>query len=531
MFDICYLYGCVIVFTVYRQVKKPVDAAYHVSDRGFWQNDGDFSYSEAKYQAEFVALEVTQAEFNTLMEDFQSDIDVMGTAAIELPFVYNLLTVMHMGLFKSAPGSTDVSQFFAFTALPSSVYNRKNAAASIGSSVGICSLTPRASFAPVNSFFTVTWGFTQFNSTCGNVANPMAALEYTARDGESLEVSFDLITLSSAVAANYGILTALDLETVSKMYFPVYKKLQLLRKYDPFFTGMTTMYCLSLSTSDEFVNVTTSFEHTYNLITTRILEGEEGACFYVISDTLAVPTVNHNTLACSSCNASRSNAVCNDFDILIGLVYFPHSNNEPVNGLKGVFDALELYYSFNSQLNFSDSAYDAVHGIGTGGSFVSSWFDFCGDACVVLAANVWDNDHSITPYFYQYENAHCQDGLSSTSFSALGMNPPMVLVEVYWKCVSSAWDAFIQSVGIASGNTNTFSPWLIFFIIGPAITLYFNSVSYGAVHSSLCGFILHCPVGVRISHIFMTLYMFRSMEIHLRLSTMHCYWKKRKESL
>lgn len=47
------------------------------------------------------------------------------------------------------------------------------------------------------------------------------------------------------------------------------------------------------------------------------------------------------------------------------------------------------------------------------------------------------------------------------NLSALASNPPIPLVETYYKCTSTVYDAIFNSIGIAFGNTGTFEPIVI----------------------------------------------------------------------
>lgn len=57
---------------------------------------------------------------------------------------------------------------------------------------------------------------------------------------------------------------------------------------------------------------------------------------------------------------------------------------------------------------------------------------------------------------------------------ALASHPPVDLVQEYFACKSTVYDALFTSIGIASGNTATFVP-IFMLVLLPLIYLYLSS--------------------------------------------------------
>lgn len=445
------------------------------TSKGLWNTDPNFKYSEASLEFSFNKLSASPSEFKAMIQEFGQKLRVLGARSAISPFVPNMLLWMHFGTDTTVGESV---QSLVFTAMPNDVYNHRHIVTTVGSANGICTAPSTSSFDVISSTLSIEWNVpTYYEAGCTSTVTNLESLGWEARDGNTSVIKLDVNSASTAVAANLGIFPADSLEVLG-LQIPIYKDIVMTKRFDPFFPRMTPIICLQKMGHGETITENAD-KNTFNASSADaerayqlFPEGGDPICFVDFNGQLGIPAVHHYLPGCMTCDGNRryekynNDNYCDVFDVMLGIYYYP--------GVNKWTEAVELYYNYSSFAELSKDTFYPLYDMSNGVENATS-YEFC-NGCKLLGANVWDQNAYLSPQFLTLPAAHCVDSFSLTdaALAQLYENPPVRLVEPYFRCKMSPWNAFISSVGIAAGNLGAFGPIAIICIILPTLYFYFK---------------------------------------------------------
>ena len=415
----------------------------------------EFDFSSLKTTNEGFAEELRKLQFNelTVMAEYQQS----------FPLPYNLLIWMHFSTYFTV---ADKVQSFGFTAEPGDIFNREYFLVTLAGQSN-CFVNPLVTFDPTYGRASVQYSYTEYMDGCEELADPNELGYDKSYDGDIFSLDMDVVSMTSALAVNMGILNKSHLQTIGD---PVYmtpfntEHLYQQKLYDPRFPRMSPLLCFELKTTlpsnddaddyfyddnfagDDYVDDQTLFGST----------NFENKCVLRLGSKLLIPALFHYYPVCQFCDSNSSNSkTCNGFDLVISYIYFEDDNlNKTIQLLNKYPNAKEL----------NDAAYLA---------YDKYDFSFCDNDCALLSLNAYDDsDHFVSPDFYSLNNGHCSDSTSKEAFEALGATPPTDLVEEYYRCKNSRSTSFFKSVAMANSNMMLFSPFFFLFLLTPLMTIY-----------------------------------------------------------
>jgi hypothetical protein len=330
---------------------------------------------------------------------------------------------------------------------------------------------------------TLTWDYDEFNDdpSCGTVISPQSFGYIAEYDASVFSFDIDLVSLTSAVAVNAGILDFSYLE-VAGAPLPVGlfngMKLSLQQLIDPRFPRMQPIVCFQLGAqtgTDDDDDYNDDDYHVTLIGSDQEMKNLIGKCMIRAASDILLPAFNMYENSCQTCDtpiADRKEG-CNAFDLMLSLVVY-ESTTELIKALVQYDD----YKVLNDQIQ--QAARHAVYGSGTAAAAdddTRSVFSFCGTTtCAVTTVNVYDEvNKAVSPYYFNLDEGHCVDSTQRKAFLKLAEDAPQKLVEEYYRCRKSVSTSFFDSVGIANGNTAVFAPLVGLFILTPLIHAYYMS--------------------------------------------------------
>lgn len=181
---------------------------------------------------------------------------------------------------------------------------------------------------------------------------------------------------------------------------------------------------------------------------------------------------------------------CQVFDFMVGALFYNGASNffseNPVDFMNASDIAqLRLMEKYSID-EITRMAYNISYAaIGYGEFLDPEWragaYDFCTlegvGACSILMFNPFGREiNSVSEFYYQVPYPACYDSFTvpDDQWQSLAARPPVDLVQEYYACKATVYDALFNSVGIASGNTATFVPILMLFLL-PLIYMYLSS--------------------------------------------------------
>jgi hypothetical protein len=433
----------VSVLYVCSKVEKPISGYFVAGANGKWQGDVNFVNSLGAYEFNFNSMKVNEDEFATEFQKLHdNELMTIGNYQAELGLHYNLLFWMHFSTYFTVG---DKVQSFGFTAEPGDVFDRTYFAVQLEDHYTICPATPSVTFNPTYARVVISYDINDYRSNnCHGIVYPELLGYISEYDGDIFAIDIDLVSLTSALSVNMGILDKSHLQKIGSPLVEVmydtnaFVDIQLY--YDPRYPRMAPLYCFEEAVGD-------------GVASTEFV----GQCASNINDQALIPVFFPYYGTCQHCEGTNDlNYECNDiFDLVVGYIYFDLDN---------LNQTIRLLNQYPNRRDMINVAYEA---------YTTGDFSFCDYDCSLIVINVYDeNDQFISPHFYSLTNGHCQDSTEKDSFLTLGQNPPTDLVEEYYRCKNSKSTSFFKSVGLANSNMMLFSPFVFFFFMTPLILMY-----------------------------------------------------------
>lgn len=195
-------------------VERPLTGFFYASSDGVWQGNTGYQYTHSIYEYQFSGMSADDDQFyDTLMDLKTSVLSKIGAIQSESNLAYNLLYWMHFTSLFSTTGSS--VQLFGFTGEPADVFKRAYVSGGIAKNLTQCSVYPVISFDQSVARMTMTYQYDEYMAqpSCYDTANPEDSLGWDeAYDHNTLPLEIDMISLTSAIAVNLGILRSVFLE-------------------------------------------------------------------------------------------------------------------------------------------------------------------------------------------------------------------------------------------------------------------------------------------------------------------------------
>eukprot|EP01039_Chlorochromonas_danica_P004934 gene4934-5417_t len=467
------------------EVPIAVTGTYLADINGNWINTPQFNYYLAAYSFTFAGLQVNSlSEFQSMMNVFRENLRALGTITPNQNLAINLIIWMvyikrYSLEYPDMTTFTSVGygqlQSLQMTGAPHVVFNARFYLSAIADQYGRCELLATTSFDPANSMLSSTYNATAYdNSTsCTRISQPV---NFGTRPGgvEEYTIGMDVRSFSIAMAVNLGILSIDDLQlaSISQISFTYNGVNYAIGQYfDVRSPLMDALYCLrntSVIPSGQF--------------------GVRNLCLMIAGSTPALPTFNHVGFGdnrpelCDCKSGSGRQSTCNSLKLVAGLVFYNLGAQSSVAGFirAQTGSLLALLSRFSSYRALNAAAYNATatsvltQGYQSG-VFTKEWqesiFQFChlpnnNITCSVSSFFVY-NPQSVTvsPYHYQLTNGSCSDTVTipDDTWDKLSSNPPVPLTQNYYECYMTQDAAFLNAVGVASGNSSI--AMLVFMIV------------------------------------------------------------------
>ena len=191
------------------------------------------------------------------------------------------------------------------------------------------------------------------------------------------------------------------------------------------------------------------------------------------------PLFQHMFPGCQSCPSRETYTVgleqaegagiCHHMYFFTSLIYFTGSSNSSVLNMASYWfmknDSGGAYsWAASMGMATNGASWAAVWGGAPGGfddlqhdtrdfpygTNYSDMFSFCRGDCSVISIGSINNDFVISKEYFALREGACRDSMSTPNWEKFTV-PPQPLVEPYYSCTQTTWDAFNDALGIASG--------------------------------------------------------------------------------
>jgi hypothetical protein len=449
--------------------------------KGNWEGEHAFSYFEAPFQFTFSGFVVPSlSEYSDMMATYYKTLEFYGEISKKQNLGMNLIVWMSMVRYYSTddPATTDFSkvgrgdlQYMQLTGDPSIIFQARYTGLALGSIHGYCSIPSMVMYDEANALFRATLNQALFqNSTvCSEVTSPFL-FQKSRKSNIYFSIDLDVRSFAIALSVNLGYLKVPDLmpSSGSVISFIIGTVKYSVGKYfDIRYPLMNAIFCLYNETT-----IPSSMPQITQL------------CLVATGSGLFLPVFNHigNSMDepeyCDCTNPSGYSDQCNDFYLMAGLIAFDTTSDTSTFPSKDSLKRLiQLSYflvdKFNgdyNQLNrdsFNASSTAVLISSGSSSpklkrpSYIVDTYDFCSlpsqnTTCSLLVFYTLDQENMVSQYHYPLGKASCTDTLrvNVSAWSFLETHPPTPLTQIYYRCVSHQYDALLNAVGVASGNTS-----------------------------------------------------------------------------
>jgi hypothetical protein len=472
-----------------------ITTTYLADKHGHWEGTADFVYYKSIYSFTFSSFTVdTLSEYQQMMTVYHNYLIYFGQKAKKENLSYNILLWMGFTRFYSTeyPGISDFTgfargnlQYMQLTGDPVVIFNARYSGLALGSHAGLCAIPSMTVYDEANGLFRSMINENVFmNETkCDDVTSPFI-FETNLNVNPFFAVTLDVRSFIVALAVNLDILDIGNLmkssESIKEMEF-YGVKYSLGKFYDIRYPLMSAIFCMHNITEIPVGNV----------ITVRHM------CLVESGSGLFLPVFNHlgnsftDPVYCDCGNpATAHSSTCNDFYLMAALIAFPVDNDGGNNTFLSPQTSIEFVRKAYTLLSMHDSDYHALNKAAYNASAisvmtslntasrktkraqtVSDSFDFCrissNVTCSLIVFYSLDQKDIVSDYQYSLSNGSCTDSfvIQPSVWAELADNPPTELTQIYFKCYQDSYSAFLNAVGVASGNTSIAILVLMFLLV------------------------------------------------------------------
>eukprot|EP00981_Chlorochromonas_danica_P004840 scaffold967_cov173-Ochromonas_danica.AAC.51 len=469
-----------------------ITSSYLADYNGNWEGSPQFAYASAKYSFSFNNFQVSSfSEYQQMMSVYNKALAYLGSIAVSQNLPFNLLLWISFIRYYSVdyPTSQNFSsigfgqlQYLQMTGAAQQIYNLANQITSSGSYRGGCPVYALTEFDMANAVISTYLDYDAYmnESTCYNSLPPDQFGYVKTIDDGSFRLAINIETFTLAMSVNLGYVRISDLTEASteKYYLQFHNTSYALGQYyDQRNLEMEPMWCVQ--------NVTEVPSDMANI---------QHLCFYSYSRAVGLPIMHHfggDYNEPQYCNCSTPvgiSTACNQFNLISGFVFYPiqNSRNESIDSLllQQVGYDLQLLAKYNGDYRaLLEDSYTAswtlaarVYGLQYPRYSTQSWyqtaFNFAripsGVNGSLLIFNSMDTiSHLVSTYKYSLLNGSCADSftIDASNWKKLSSVSPVQLTQSYFKCYPTAESAFINAVGIATGNTQLAVPLIVLLLL------------------------------------------------------------------
>jgi TRAP-type C4-dicarboxylate transport system permease small subunit len=467
-------------------VEITVSGTYLADNRGNWVGSPQFVYANALYSMSLSNFEGSNAQYSDMMTYFNTVLIDLGKDGRADSLPYNLARWSSFIRYYSLddPSLTNFTstgygqlQYLQLTGDPQTIFNLAYQQMVMGSTKGYCTETGYSQYDQANGLIYATLNYTHFISSpvCEATAIPDSFGYSDVLDNNIFEIKLEVRAFMTAFAVNSGILDVTSLyRSGSDSYNFEFSNVSYVagEYFDIRYSAMKPILCM------------------YN--TSVAPPGYlESLCFYFIGSTVSLPVFNHfglssmNPVYCSCSNGNGKSGGCDSFNLMASLVYYPTSVNaqnleaaieDQISLLLKALKKFPSYNEFNRQsFNATWGAASIAYGRQSPAVKTTSWiknaFSFCdigtNDCGLTVFHSVDLASQLVSVYKFQLSNGSCHDSFTIplTYYDNLVNTPPVVLVENYYECYQDVFTAFMDALGIASGNTQLAVPITVVFLL------------------------------------------------------------------
>ena len=497
-------------------VSKPLSGTFKMDYYGNWEGSAHFQHNQALYEIEFNRLLVDDTTFRGIMADINLFvIQPFVQYATWLPLYYILL--YHMGHERSIEINGN-RHSFRFNGYPRRVYDAETFFGGIATSTvqgcnfqGASSTYIDAGFDYQSATLYLHYDYQSYVNTpqCMGALNTSTII--VPQFSSPREIKFEVDVESLIVA-----------DAVNKMLIPFENMIQATaERYDfgwkdgynytytswyyPRYPDMDPIWCiLGVDYEGNMLDDSSVYDPMDPRWSGRVLP--PFFCFIKWTDVMMTdgtytshyffPLFQHMYPGCQSCPSRPTYTkyleapaeICNNLFFYTSLVYFPYSSN--TSGL----DMISYWFMKNqsgasywaSWLGMESNG--ASWGATFGGNFsgfdslnhderdfpygtnYSDMFAFCGGDCSIISIGSINNEFTISKDFYALREGACRDSMSTPHWEKFS-SPPQPLVEPYFSCTQTTWDAFNDALGIASGFAASLGSLALLLLL-PCVYIY-----------------------------------------------------------
>jgi hypothetical protein len=475
-----------------KTVPISVTASYYADVNGNWEGTPDFLYYQSLYSFHFSSFEVSSlSDYQLMMQVYSDSLNYYNQLAETQNLALNAVLWMSFIRFYSTqnPYTTDFSttgrgnlQFLQLSGAPDVVFQARYSGLSLGSPKGFCQIPAMVLYDEANALFKATIRMDVFlnSTTCSAVTTPFI---FQNQNGFSsyFAIDLDVRSFSTALAVNLGYIQIQNLLVASGSVLKLKIKSAIYavgQYFDIRYPRMSPIFCLYNTTV-----LPKNYAQIINL------------CLISTGSGLFLPIMNHmgNSLRvpeycdCKDPAVGRSSQ-CNKFYLMAGLIAFPTNITSSFAGpdmvvtlLRYAFELVASHGADYRKLNraaFNASAVSVFTAMGSASptiqtsSYLEDAFNFCrlpssGITCSLITFYSLDQDNTVSDYHYPLLQGSCVSSITvnDSAWQNLASTPPTPLTQIYYECLPAQYDAFLNAVGVASGNTSIAMLILLFLCV------------------------------------------------------------------
>lgn len=472
------------------QIPIALSGSYNLDQNGSWEGTAAYEAGRARVKVKLNSFQHSQDEYAAFMMDVQSIVKGVAAKSPYNNVAVNLLYWSSYG-YKYIDGEN--VHYIRFTGDLRNILDREFTNAAYADVSGDCDVGSTMLWDVNTGRMGMKMSFKEINGSenCLEAMDPVS-LGYNAEiNGDDFTVRFDARSLATAFAVNWDIM---PVDLLSNVFDPLFDGKTIgcsaalntpgcgndtyvfFMGLDPDLPGMAPIYCLRPLTrgrpasSYYFTNlcaIRVVNQYVYPFFQHMGISSEEG----------------NNPYEPAPCNCSTSSGkvpYCDDFDFVIGFVFFEVARDDIMLNWQYLLD---MAYR-NNMATLNDFIYHAAFAAQrTGGVALKyppvpsegvepaavnaslyklqsrAWreetYSFCQQNCTVFSFRLFDDfNRFVNGDSYNLAHGGCSDTFYDNSYpyDVAALLPPAPLVQGYTECVNFLFTSVQTSFGVAMGT-------------------------------------------------------------------------------
>ena len=454
---------------------RTITASYMIDINGTYSGVQGFDYNEALYNLELNNLQVTNSQYQSLIQGVKEEIAFIGQQSKNETLNINLVFWFSFKYVFKYSDNPNLQQF-SFVSDINIVFNSLNSVPVsfyMQSTYAHCNISRYASFEPSSYALSVQFDALKYNDTkdCTSIIGlDNLNVGYNALDidlypalNQVTKTNIDLRSYFTALAINLNLFSpkfcAGDIRNCLQItgYANASNNpsgLETFYLIDPRYYGMAPVGCLNTSAPNQFMCVV-QFGGLFGIpVFNTIGTG---------SDSIQQEDFFSRSI-CECSSVDQNDPGCTDFSFFVSLIVFSEQN-------VGASISLLLKYNGNYQQLIKD-AFQATVPSNTRKD--TEEFSFCvlqeyDTECEVVTFLVSNNDgtNPISQYYKDLIQGGCTDNFNvpDSVWDKIEEGLPISFVENYKQCHKKGPVAFFDAAGIAAANMNILVPFVALFLV------------------------------------------------------------------